>query len=547
MSRAGARWLPFAAILALAVACYANALQASFQFDDYLHIVDDPAVRRLGPALAAAWRSNRGVAALTFALDYACHGLSAPGYHLVNLVIHALNGFLIFALGARLLSRSGPEGGAASRGGALAGALLFVSHPVQTEAVTYVVQRQASLATLFYLLALRLYAEARHLPRGRLARLSWLGALASALLAMRTKEIAFTLPLALCLYEWVYGAGRPARRLALLAPFLATLAVIPLTILHGQDATAGGVLRVADAASRVQSALPRWLYFATEARVMVTYLRLLLLPVGQNLDYDYPLQASFLSPAVMLSALLLAGLAALALWCLRRAGQPGQEPLRAVGFGVIFFLLASTVESSVVPIVDVIMEHRLYLPGAGIFLAAGALSMVAWERLPHSPQWPRRTAVTGLAAAVATLSLATYARNEVWRDGVSLWRDAAAKSPRKARPHLMLGEALKDQGDLPAAVREWQLAVALDPRDSNALNQLGAAALLAGNVSGARAYLDRAVAADGRNAQAHYNLALALERTGDLVRAGAEYQRFLNTARPALLSTLPVLPPAPGP
>ena len=532
-------WLPAALVVAVAAACYANTLHAAFQFDDYLHVVNDPALRDLGAAFASAWRTNRGVATLTFALDYACHGLALPGWHLVNLVVHALNGLLVLALGLRLAAAAGPAERPPSPAPAVTAALLFVAHPVQTEAVTYVVQRQASLATLFYLLALWLYAEGRRLPRGRLARAAWFGALAATLLALRTKEIAFTLPLALCLYEWLFGAGRARRRLALLAPFLATLAVVPLTILHEQGAPAGGVLGAVDAAARVQSALPRWLYLATELRVMVTYLRLLVFPAGQNLDYDYPLQGSLRSPAALASALLLAGLAVLALWMLRRARRPGQEPLRVAGFGLLFFFLASSVESSVIPIYDVILEHRLYLPSAGIALAAGALAGMAWERLPRCPAWPRRAAAGALAALVAALSLATHARNEVWRDGVSLWSDVVAKSPRKSRPHEMLGEALEDRGDLPAAVAEWRVAVALDPDNSNALNQLGAAALLANDLPAARAWLERAVAADGRNAEAHYNLALALARAGERRRAADEYRAFARLAPPHLLASAP--------
>ena len=217
---------------------------------------------------------------------------------------------------ARVLLRAAREGaGAEGEGDAgwapLAAALLFVVHPLQTQAVSYVVQRVASLAALFYLTALALYAWARtDGPAPRRARaLAFAGALASALLAMFTKEIAFTLPFAIVLLELAFFRGPARTRAALVAPFLLLLPVIPWQ-LGGSDrpltqlmADVGDLAQVA----RADSTLPRAAYLATQARVVVTYLRLALLPAGQNLDHDFPVERSFLAVPVLLSVAGLGG------------------------------------------------------------------------------------------------------------------------------------------------------------------------------------------------------------------------------------------------
>ncbi|MGK2943733.1 MAG: hypothetical protein ACSLFC_03195 [Desulfuromonadales bacterium] len=204
-------------------------------------------------------------------------------------------------------------------------ALLFVVHPVQTQAVTYIVQRLTSLTTLFYLLSCVLYVQARlqmaqnsepgpqpqpqPQPQPVPLRVIFLfaGSVLMAVLAMKTKETAFTLPLSILLYEIYFFRGPWKRRLLCLLPIMATLLIVPMTVLDIDGATSD-ILTDSGEQLRVGSHLSRWDYLVTQIRVIVTYLRLLVYPIKQNLDYDYPIYTTFFTLPILLSFLLLAAL-----------------------------------------------------------------------------------------------------------------------------------------------------------------------------------------------------------------------------------------------
>jgi hypothetical protein len=189
-------------------------------------------------------------------------------------------------------------------------------------------------------------------------------------------------------------------------------------------------------------------YLLTQFAVMVTYLRLLILPINQNLDYDYSIYHSFFTPAVFLSFVLLAAIIGLTIHLLYRYRR--REPaVRLAAFGVFLFFLAPAVESSFLPMIDVINEHRLYLAAAGFFAALTTgifLGVAKWEG-----RWPALNwAVTLLLLVLAgAYGVATYQRNQVWQSEITLWEDVTKKSPRKARPYDELGLAYARQGAMP--------------------------------------------------------------------------------------------------
>ncbi len=508
-------------LLALAgVACYANAMHVPFTFDDEGSI---GANQWIGTwAQGPTEPPTRRVAYLSFKLNYLLGGLEPAGYHALNVAIHVLTGFAVYCL-ARTVLASGTRGIDPDRqsaaGPALLGALLFVVHPIQTQAVTYVVQRIASLAAMFYVASLALYAVARTERPRRVRIAAYAAALAAAALGMRSKETAFTLPFALALLEATFFGGRTRTRVLLLAPFLALLPVIPaLTLVRSGGASA---LEITGAEAG-QHVLSRLDYLATESRVVLAYLRLLLLPIGQNVDHDYPEEHGFASPAVAASSLAIALLVALGAALARRRSVGG----RAAGFGALLFFLALAVESSLMPIADVMFEHRIYLPSAGAALAVAGGAHALIERRPRSARW---VAAVGGAWAVA-LGAATVLRNEVWRDPVALWRDVTAKSPRKPRGHFNLGNALRDAGDLDGAVASWSRVVELEPSHPLAWLQLGNAAYVRGDYPGAEAAYRRALSGPVVNADAVYDLALVLEATGRMDEALAFYRKFVEGA-----------------
>jgi Flp pilus assembly protein TadD len=545
-ARRWARLLPPLVIFVVGALAYSNALHGEFVFDDDGSIVSNEVVHDLGAFLGSGdgYRSlpNRVVGNVTLALNYAAGGLDPTGYHVVNVAIHLLNALLVWALVLATfrtpwLRRSAiaPSAGAV----ALAAALLFVAHPLQTQAVTYVVQRFTSIATTFYLLAALAYARFRLAQEGGRARapaVAWYAlALLSALLAMRTKEIAFTLPFAIALYELAFLEGRWQRRVAWLAPILATAIIIPLTLLS-LSGSAGQVLSDVTEVTKVQTDMSRLDYLRTELAVVATYLRLLVLPVGQNLDWDYPIYRSFLAPRVAASGLLLLALAAAAvvLWggpvarWTRRTLDPAT---RLVAFGIAWFFLALSVESSVIPIIDVIFEHRVYLPSVGFFVAVATLGALAARRL--APARADRALVAAAAVVALVLGVATFARNEAWATEIGLWTDGVAKSPAKSRPHDSLGLALAKKGREAEAIAEFEEAIRLDPAAVKPRNNLGVALAKVGRVPDAERVLRAAIAVQPDHPEAWYNLGrLDLISLGRLDEAAAAFQRAI-ALRPA--------------
>jgi protein O-mannosyl-transferase len=479
------RGLAFAAIALLCAVAYGGSLRGQFVFDDFIHIPENPLVRDLANYLFrdTGYRAmpNRYVGYLSFALNYRIAGLDVAAFRLVNVLVHLGSALLLHRLVRSAFESPGlarSELRPAAPAIAFVAAALFVAHPLQTEAVTYVVQRFTSLATFFYLASVVLYARWRlRLEQGLVARwraaLGYLPTAAAACLAMATKEISFTLPFAVLLYD---AAFFPAtrRRLLLAAPLFATACLIPLGILLAPgSANVNSALAPVDRLSPLQ-------YLATQLTVVPEYLRLLVLPLGQSLDHDHPLARSWLDVRVWLSLAFLAAVVLLAAW-LHRAGRPGgtlDPAVRLASFGLAWFFLALSVESSIVPLADVMVEHRVYLPSAGFFTAASAAGALAVHRLAPR-RFPAWFVALGAGAAVA-LCAATVARNRVWASELSVWADAAAKAPAKARVRLSLGVAYYEAGRVDDAVREYQAAIALQPGYADAHTNLGIAYLRKG-------------------------------------------------------------------
>lgn len=515
---------------------YSNSLHGPFLFDDRPSIPNNPVIREVGNFFLndAGYRynSNRYIGYLTFALNYLAGGLEVAGYHLFNLAVHLINSLLVYALvlitfatpffkdsrpGSRRSATTSPSM-ATSNGIALLVALLFVAHPLQTQAVTYVVQRLTSLMTLFFLLALVLYALMRRYSassRGKGLAL-YFASLASVLLAMKTKENAFTLPVVIGLYEWFFFQGAASKRMLRLIPFLATLLIIPLS-LFDVNKPLGAVISQVSRVTQHKATLSRLDYLFTQFRVVVTYLRLLVFPVNQNLDYDYPLYHSLLVAPVFASLLLLLALAGFGLYLWRRS-RTEQPELRLASFGIFYFFITLSVESSVIPITDVIYEHRVYLSSVGAFLAAATLLVTLSVRLLGKTG--RRVVLCSCAAVIAVLSVTTFQRNKAWASSVSLWEDVVSKSPGKARGYNSLGAAYTEAGRREEAVDSLKRSLALDPAQSEAYYNLGRVYLTYPGGSGAAiAALKTAIGIRPDYDDAYVNLAAAFIQAGNPAEA----------------------------
>jgi tetratricopeptide (TPR) repeat protein len=549
------RTLPFLVIAFTGIFCYSNTFNVPFHLDDKPNIVENPIIKDLSyfihPAEAMKFTGfaefpalkRRYVGHLSFALNYRAHGLDVTGYHITNLAIHLTSGALLYWL-VMLTFNTPALGGSSlkekSRLVALITALLFISHPVQTQAVTYIVQRLASLATLVYLLSLVLYIKARLSTEKNMSYLLFGLSILCVVVAMNTKQIAFTLPVIISLYEFMFfssasslsdGEERKGRKRALyLIPFLLAMLIIPLTHLD-----AGPLLDVSigeHGDSEIAQGISRSDYILTEFRVMVTYLRLLVLPLGQNLDYDYLVYRSFLDPQVLLSFLFLSGLLGLAVFCLYRS-RISDGALRIVAFGIFWFFITLSVESSIVPL-HPIYEHRLYLPGAGIFMTATTTLFLLLLR-PHVA-WGQAVGTALLVIIISAMSATTYARNTVWQSETALWEDVVSKSPDSARAHNNLGLAYQTSGLARKAIRHYKLALNLDPYYSNARENLANIYIEMGLNSEALKQYSYVLKHNPLDENAHNNIGAAYYRTGlienaiDHYLAAVEIKPYYGTA-----------------
>ncbi len=230
---------------------------------------------------------------------------------------------------------------------------------------------------------------------------------------------------------------------------------------------------------------------------------------------------SFASLPVLLSFLLLLALFLLSLFLLRRSSKPPPR-LRLVSFGILWFFITISVESSIIPIADVIYEHRVYLPSVGAFIALAAAASLLLKRLPAF--------VSVAAAALVVLALAgtTFARNQVWGSEVSLWSDAVRKAPNKARPHYNLALALDKLNRSDEALPHALEAVRLAPSEPYAYNLIGSIMAKTGRIEQAAAALTEAVRLAPQVPAPHVNLGDVYAKGGQTAQALEQYQIALQ-------------------
>jgi len=535
---------PIVHIILISVICllaYANTFKGPFQFDDEDQIVENHTIKDLGALVKpSAVKNIRYIGVLTFALNYKVNGLDVTGYHIVNLLIHIINALIVYwiiVLTFRTPFLEKSELKDSSNLLALFTALLFACHPVQTQAVTYIVQRFASLATMFYLFSLVMYVKARlgqtTFSASTLTFYSL--SLVSTILAMETKEIAFTIPVVIAVYEFMFFSGKTKRRLLYLIPFFLTMSIIPLRLIRIVKSTGGltGGVSLGDLigdvsmATRLQTELPRLDYLFTECRVIVTYIRLIFFPVNQNLDYDYPVYRSFLDPGVFLSAFLLLLILSTGVYLFYRY-RNSSMPTRLISFGIFWFFITLSVESSIIPIVDVIFEHRLYLPSAGIFMAISTSVFAIVKK--QSRRHVLNKALIGVFAIIiiVLLSGATYARNRVWLSKVGLWEDVVRKSPLKPRPYYNLGVVYQDMDIFDSAAECYKTVIKMSPEYAKAHNNLAIIYSSKGLHEKAIEQFKTTIRLKPDHVEAHYNLGLEYATTGQFEKAIEQYSEALR-------------------
>jgi Flp pilus assembly protein TadD len=487
----GRPWLRVVACsiaLSLLVAfCYWQAPGNDFHFDDRDNIIEHRPVHMEQFSMAGlrtAWQqpflSGRPLASLTFAVDWWRGGGQPQPFQWTNLLLHGITALAVFAL-LRLAMRSAGHRGAWPDAAAALGAALWLAHPIQVQAVTYIVQRMALMAALFTLLSVICYVC------GRRAERRGAGWFALALLAfaagVSSKESAWITPALWWLAE--FGLLRPQGpllrnaldRVLFALPFVLLLLVV-LDFASGQGPLSQRFLP--GYAARSFTFAERML---TQPRVLLLHVSQFLWPLPQrfSIEHDMALSRGWMDPPATLAAM-----AALFAWCLAGLAALWRARLRVVGFFMLWLPLTLAIESSVVPL-EMIFEHRMYLPTVGL-VGLLVLGLVHIETMRS-----RRVAVLLVLVAVAGVAWATQQRVLVWRSDLTLYSDALRHAPDSARALSGHGQALLEAGRFAEAEPELARAIALDPEAAEAMEKMAVILLDRGDLAGADRLLRRAL------------------------------------------------------
>jgi len=498
-------WLVVVLLLLAGFIAYGGSFSSPFVFDDADAITLNPTITHLWPPWAAlspppggGTVGNRPLLNLSFAVNYAISGTAVWSYHAANLGIHLLACLTLFGLVRRTLRQPVLRERFGRDSLLLAGciALLWLVHPLQTESVTYVAQRAESLMGLFYLLTLYTFSRGVN----SLRPWPWLAcSLTACLLGMATKEVMVTAPLMVLLYDRTFVAGSFPNALRQRWPLYAGLAAtwgLLLALVVAGDFRAG--------TAGYGLSISVWHYALTQAWVIPHYLALSFCPYP--LVFDYGQTLVIIQPsAIYLYLILVAGLMAASLWACWR-----HPPL---GFVAAWFFVILSPSSSILPLADTMVEHRLYLSLAavlslvvcGLYAALGRITLLIWP-----------------LAALALCGL-TLLHNQVFASEIALWSDTVAKVPGNPRAHYNLGNALVQAGQTADAMAEYRSAIQFKPDYADAHSNLGALLLQNGQIAASIDQFAASTEIAPHDSGYHYNLANALLAAGRVSDAIAEF------------------------
>ncbi len=527
-------------LVALVLLAYANSLRGEFVFDDRQIIEQNSQlinIETLDDALAmgSGWRR---LTAVTYGLNFYWGQLDPYGYHLVNVLIHALNAIVVFLIISQISS--------GLLFPSLAGAAVFSVHPLLSEAVANVAGRASSLCALFYFLSVLGFLKALDTENLKI-RAGWLSlAAVSSFVAFQAKQEAIALPVAMAGLVWIRSAKKDWR-------YLAPLAVVPfgvIFLIRDQLASLfAGVMgnRVLVSAG-FEEVLPVTTYIRTYTTAIVGYYfprfvypsRLTVDPHIRTVEHWYSIE--FLVALVILGAVG---------WFIVRPKVPG----RLLGAGVVLLMLSPLTAYVAVPLADVVLEHRVYISGLGLAVLAAAL--FDWLRREYG-----KVAQVASLVLVVIFTLMTVQRNTIWADGITLWEDAESKYPEKPRPHFNLAESYQRAGRLPEAIEEYEHALDLKPDIHAAYSNMAAIYLDQGDLDQGEEVLlrvtevapdftegfinlgvlyirrrepdkaleaiERALALNSESVSAHFNKGETLTVKGDFELAVESYQDAVN-------------------
>lgn len=460
---------------------------------------------------------SRPFGMFTFALNYHFNQLDVYYYHFVNLIIHLINACLVWWLTLLIFSSPALKDNPINRQKkviALFTALLFVSHPLATQSVTYIWQRLASMVAMFYLFSLIFYIKARLSNKGNISKtLLFSFSLISAVLAMLTKENAFTLPFAIMLFELFFLRTkkfslnfRDYRVILLLAAFLGVMLIIPFKYSFSVFKTIPPRLGHAYAITPVN-------YLFSQFSIIVKYIQLLFFPIDQNLDYDIPISNTFFELKTILCFLFILSLIILAMFLFNKH--------RVISFGIFWFFLTSLIESSIIPLDDLVCEHRTYIPSFGFFLIlTSGIYLLFWNKYKY-------LALSIFVLIIGLNSYLTYERNKIWNDFISLWNDNIAKTPNLPRVLLNRGVAFRRLGQWEKAIDDYSNVISINPKLEEGYNDRGFAYVHLGKYDKAIGDFTKIIEIDPRSIIAYSNRGAAFFNLGQWDKAVADFSKAI--------------------
>jgi tetratricopeptide (TPR) repeat protein len=496
------------AFLFISFAIYSNTLKTPFILDDNKLIVDNSAIQN--NSIYTKFNLPRYIGYVSFGLNYKLTKYNPISYHIVNILIHFSNSILIIILLNKLFRRI-EERKVFKNYHTLPifVALLFLVHPLQTQAVTYVVQRLTSLATMFVLLSIIYYIKFKE-SKNKFS--FYFLALIFAVFAYKTKENTATLSLMIIAIEAIFFNKKDEiipfkKRVIYIIPFILLVVVIPLSFvdfdkfksqnfsetLKNIENTMQNIFLEFVETTQETKLISRKQYLLTEFNVIITYIRMLFIPINQSLHHMYPLAKSLFEIPTFFSFTLLFAIVIIAIVFYKKYIE--------IFFGIIWFYTFLLVESSIIPIQDVIFEHRVYLPSIGFFITIiYGLFFLLGSRLYKS------LPIIIISLAVI-LSFLTYKRNIVWKDEISIWEDVIKKYPNNHIAHGSIGTAYAKINRCDKAIPELLKSIELYPGYAKSINNLATCYLKMGKVKDAVETYKKAIEVDPNYVRAYYNLA----------------------------------------
>ncbi len=448
-------WFVVLLFAAATLLAFSNSFTVPMQFDDWYQLLTRDVTHSFKAFQNLSFWLNvneRPISMFSFAVNHALHGEEVFGYHLVNLLIHLCSGIFLFFWLKLIFEQQSDE--KKLNWLPIVITLFFLVHPVQTQSVTYIVQRMSSLAGMFFILSLFLYTKGRIIfqKEGKLniLVLYLAGAVLSGILGIFSKQNAVVFPLAMLLTELFFirtSDGRICKKYLIVSTSIVALGAIAVVAKVGIPAETKDVTPLN--------------YFATQMFVIPRYFQMMLFPVGLSIDHGVKMADRLLNFKSIAGFAFLLAVAGYAVYMLKK--------LPMFSFGVFLIFITLIVESSFLPIRDPMFDQRMYLPLVGFAIAIWSLAN--YYIFSKKSEWVKPVSVSVLIL----FSVMTFARNIVWNDKVAIWKDVTEKYPNYIRGWASMGKMMKEDGDphMLEIIDCFEKAREIDPHNEENLINLG--------------------------------------------------------------------------